>query len=501
MTVLQIFFAECRFASFGGFMKKKIGLVVLLCTFAMAFVAANEEYSKLKEGAKSKTELLQKITEYENNHSKELEPKSDLALLYLSDGNYDKAEDYLKAGEKLIKKAKSPPEPFYVAQLYYTYGRFYYESKNNLQNAKKYADMAFAIEKEGEQFGYLKALIAAEMQNAEEAYEVFNLMYEKYPEKADGPSLTMFVQLAVFYEDFEKAGSLLDDFFEKHTYLPKIALWASQVYEKAGNLEKSIYCAYLVHEFASCYDSSRNEVFFSNLKNMQKIAVAENRAETLAAINNLLVLFEEPAVEKDSSSEEVFVAEQKETTDEKELDFIPFNYVQIKKKINNGTLNQDDVIKLTSYENNFKELPAYYWLLAQAVKQVSAEGDYAAAMSRIGYLSTVVDMGTSEYEKKSREEICDMCSIKEEDRGRFLSSREIIELCASYYEEKDQKKVDRILDSVSLTQSIYYNYYLKTAVNVIKRFKQVYPDFNKACNKWHKKNPDARMPLLYTLNF
>lgn len=98
------FFAECRFASFGGFMKKKIGLVVLLCTFAMAFVAANEEYSKLKEGAKSKTELLQKITEYENNHSKELEPKSDLALLYLSDGNYDKAEDYLKAGEKLIKK-------------------------------------------------------------------------------------------------------------------------------------------------------------------------------------------------------------------------------------------------------------------------------------------------------------------------------------------------------------------------------------------------------------
>lgn len=81
-----------------------------------------------------------------------------------------------------------------------------------------------------------------------------------------------------------------------------------------------------------------------------------------------------------------------------------------------------------------------------------------------------------------------MCSIKEEDRGRFLSSREIIELCASYYEEKDQKKVDRILDSVSLTQSIYYNYYLKTAVNVIKRFKQVYPILTKPVTNGTKKS-------------
>lgn len=482
-------------------MKKKIGLVVLLCIFATAFCAANDEYSKLKESAKSKTELLQKISEYENNHSKELEPKSDLALLYLSEGNYDKAEDYLKEGEKLIKKAKSPPEPFYVAQLYYTYGRFYYESKQNLQTAKKYADMAFAIEKEGEQFGYLKALVAAEMQNAEEAYEIFNLMYEKYPEKADSRSLTMFAQLAVFYEDFAKASSLLDVFFEKHTYLPKIALWASEAYEKAGNLEKAIYCAFIVHEFASCYDSTRNEVFVNNLKDIKKIAIAENSAEKLAALNDVLALFEETAVEEALSDEEVLVAEQNESTEEKEMDFIPFNYLQIKKKIRNGTLNQDDVIKLTSYENNLKKLPTYYWLLAQAIKQVTEEGDYVAAMSRIGYLSTALDMGTSEYEKNAREEICDICGIKKEDRSRFLSSREIIELCASYYEEKDQKKVDRILDSISLSNSIYYGYYLKDAVTIINRFKEVYPNFGKACNKWHKKNPEATMPFLYNLRF
>ncbi len=472
-------------------MKKKIGLVVLLCTLALSFCAASDEYSQLKQSAKSKNELMQKIIGYEKEHSKELGPKSDLALFYLTDGNYDKAEEYLKDGEKIIKKAKAPPEPFYAAQLYYTYGKFYYERKENLQKAKEYADMAFAIENEGEQFGYLKALVAAEMHNSEEAYEVFNFMYEKYPEKADGPSLTMFVQLAVFYEDFVKASSLLDDFFEKHTYLPKIALWASQVYEKAEKLEKSIYCAFLVNEFASCYDSSRNEVFFNNLKNMQKIAVAENSAEKIAALNNLLVLFEDSTVEESLPA----------ATEENEMDFIPYNYVQIKKKIQNGTVNQDDVIKLTSYENNFKKLPTYYWLLAQAVKQVPTEGYYGSAMSRIGYLSTVVDMGISEYEKKAREEICDMCSIKKEDRSRFLSSREIIELCASYYEEKDQKKVDTILDSISLTQNIYYNYYLKNALTVIKRFKEVYPDFNKACNKWHKKNPDARMPLLYSLNF
>ncbi len=460
-------------------MKKKIGLVVLLSVLALSFCAASEEYSQLKESAKSKSELLQKIIEYENRHSGELGPKSDLALHYLTNKNYDKAEDYLKDGEKIIKKAKTPPDNFYVAQLYYTYGKFYYENKENLQKAKEYADLAFAIENEGEQYGYLKALIAAEMQNSEEAYELFNFMYEKYPEKADGPSLTMFAQLAVFYEDLVKATSLLDVFFEKCTYLPKIAFWASEVYEKGGKFEKSLYCAYLVHEFASCYDSSRNEVFAKNLKKMYDIAVAENNVEKISAINNLLALFEEMPAEE-----------------EKEMNFIPYNFVQLKKKINNKQVNQDDVIKFTSYENNFKNLPSYYWLLAQAVKQVSSEKDVFSVMSRIGYLSTVIDMGESEYGKKAREEICNVSGIQEEDREKFLSTAEIIKLCASYYEKKDQKKVDRILEGMSIENNGYYNYYLMNATGIVNTFQQRSPDFAKACKKWHKKNPDLKTPFL-----
>ncbi len=522
-------------------MKKKIGLVLLLCAFAVPFWAADDEYSQIKQNAKSKSELIQKTLEYEDNHSKELAPKSDLALYYVLEKNYDKAEEYLKDGEKLINKAKSPPDPFYVAQLYYTYGRFYYESKEDLQKAKEYADKAFAVENEGEQFGYLKAYIAAELKNAEEAYELFNFMYEKYPEKADGPCLTMFTQLAVFYEDFDKACNLLDVFFEKHAYTPKILFWASQVYEKGGNYMKALYSAVLVHEFTACYDSSRNEVFRENLKKMHALAVSENNEEKITALNAVMDLFEslsgkeefvgeqkkvqeetasaELALEEKSSAEgELAVVALKDKTpadnapaensveekvleenllEDNDLDFIPYNFIQLKKKIKNGTVNKDDVIKLTSYDANLKELPSYYWLLAQAVRQVADKNDPFVDISVVRYLGSVVDMGKSEYEKLAREKICDICWIKEEDRSKFLSAKEIVELCASYYEKKDQKKVDRILDSISLSNNSCYGFYLVKTLDVVNRFKAVYPDFNKACKKWHKKNPDAKMPIFY----
>lgn len=403
----------------------------------------NREYEDLKKNTLD-LNLYQTIFSFEIEHPEHFESKLDLAKLNLFAGNYEKAWEYLRRAEGIYKNSKKTKiSKSELSSMYGTFASLYLIS-NNLTEAEKYINEACKIHKFGAYYGYLKGQIDFALQKKDSAWEMFEKTYKRFPSEISISELRTYMYLAAEKKEYKKALKLLELYFEKGTYFPGLGLFASGVYEKNDDYEKSVFMAFLDYEYQSCFSNQDDSKFVTNLTNA--ISTSENEGNqkgvvALKAVQSLYTGDTFPIIE---------------------TDFFAYKYLYYKYKYQYSQLTPNDVNYYLSIENKMATFPVYYWILYDVASK-SDENEYS---NLIFMLEKILLLDKSLYTKKARIELGKLDGFSEEESEFFLIPQEVQFLLESYITSENERELESIYKFVSLKDSTY----IYRALSILKEY-------------------------------
>lgn len=406
------------------------------------------EYEELKK-SKNDSDLYEFIYMYELEHPDHFASKLDLAKLNLFAGNYSEAWKYLTRAEGIAKTSEKKLSNQELSSMYGTFASLYVVS-NDYNQAKTYIDKAYDVPKFGEQFGFLKGRIEAELGNNEDALKVFDKTYSKYSAQISPDELRTYLYLTANFANYKKALTLLEKYFKTGAFFPGLGLLASGIYEKNNDYTKSVLSAFLDYEYNSCYGNKNDKKFSENLKTAIKKAQEENNPDAQKALQAILSLY--------SKDVELPIID---------TDFFAYKYIYYKYKYLNFNLEPNDATYYLSIENNMKTFPIYYWILWDS----ASKNGITNYTNWIPVLEKIILLSSSDYTEKARIALGKIKGLSENESKKLLLPVEVQNYVNSFISTGDEKILGPIYEFISVKDCDY----VFTALSILKRYSKTYP--------------------------
>ncbi len=217
-----------------------------------------------------------------------------------------------------------------------------------------YAQKSYSVPKSGKHYGYLCGRILVAMEKNEDALKYFDECYSLFPDAIDPESARAYMYLLAKNENYIKAKEILEIYIDKGSFFAGLGLYASGVYEKCGDLAKSIYSAFLDYEYHSCFGKADDKRFVANLNTLEekyKEKGIELDDDGKNALRQLKSLYGTSPIASPAT------------------DYYVSQYIRLREKIRCETFDFEDYKNFVSLEKYFNQFPSYYWLLMNLVPQ------------------------------------------------------------------------------------------------------------------------------------
>jgi len=231
-------------------MKKSTLFLALFALFACGCAGKkSDEYATLKNSGLTGDALYGKLIAFDKEHPGSFDSKLDLASYYFISGNRGDAWKYALKAEGLLVSVKSVV-PQKRALLFALLSALY-AADEDADKARAYAKKAYEVPDSGAEYGYLYAKMQLLHGAESEALALFDKTYSRYPDRIAPDELRSYMYLLADAGEFQKCAELFEPYFETGGFFPGLGLFASTVYEKLGDTEKAVLCAFLDYEYSA----------------------------------------------------------------------------------------------------------------------------------------------------------------------------------------------------------------------------------------------------------
>ncbi len=408
----------------------------LLVSLTGCTTKTQRQYQKIRAGDISGQELYHLIQEFDETHSDFVSSKLDLAVYHLVSGNYSKSHSYLEKCEKLINGGSAISNDEKALLFASLSAVNLIDSK--IDEAWEYAKKSYGIPKSGKRYGFLCGRILVAMEKEDEAKKYFDECYSLFPDAIDAESARAYMYLLAKNEDYDKARKILEIYIDKGTFFSGLGLFASGVYEKCGDLEKSIYSAFLDYEYHSCFGHGDDGQFAANLNTLEEkyrengISMDEKAKN---AIKQLKSLYSQSLIASPAS------------------DFYVSQYVHLREKIRCRTFDFDDYKSFISLEKYFNQFPCYYWILMNLVPQFETSNVDALVLTLCEKIISLAP--SSVFTPSCRALIGKSQGLSEAESGKLRISEEIQNAVYMFVQTGQTKYLDEVYDFLSLPDCTY----------------------------------------------
>jgi tetratricopeptide (TPR) repeat protein len=405
------------------------------------------EYLKIKESGLEGPQLLAALTEFEFKNPLNFESKVDLGSYYLMVNNNEKAEEYLRRAESLIKYAVDGPEKRKtIAILYGCLADMLY-IKQDYDTALSYADRALLEESETPAYANLRGHILQAKGDKEGAIEQFCASYKASPDTFLEGEINALLNLYAEKAAYTEALPFLDLYFSRGAYYPGFGIFASSIYEGAGEYGKSIVCAYLDLEYYRSKLGIGEEEIAQNLSRLEVLLREQDRLETAEGDLNLVRSLASAGAYEEYARD-IFLAR---------------DYLVLQQKIKTGRASEQEIQAYLGYENFFKHSPGYYVTAWKAFTDHDPynKANYMAILEKILALKP-----EKSIDLKVRAWIGESLGLSTQDAEKLLMPFEVAEILDGYAAVRDKTMLEPLYALFVLPDN---NYVLNALVLVKNR--------------------------------
>ena len=349
----------------------------------------NKEYERIKASGLTGNDLLSALKEFELKNKNHFYSKVDLGGFYLISGNIQLAANFFQRAEEISPKPwKNKQAREYITIMYGSLARIYLLQGDYLK-AMDYVQKAIAADDEyGKPYNFLKAHILVAQDKQEEARTLFYELYQSQKDLMEADDVRAFMYLLAKAERYGDCAQMVDLYFEKGPFFAGLGLFASTVYENAGDVNKAILAAFLDYEYHSSYTQTNDNDFLANI----------NAVERQLALKGLLQ-YAEPTIRliRGLFNNSDLIFERNRNA------FFVEDYCYFKKKILTSSLTSAEFEQYLQLERYFSIFPAYYWNLWQAALKLFPQ---TALVSFIPSLEKIIRLDSNgRYAKAAWEEL------------------------------------------------------------------------------------------------
>ena len=381
-------------------MKKSTLFLALFALFVCGCAGKKSgEYAALKNSGLTGDALYGKLIAFDKEHPVSFDSKLDLASYYFISGNHGEAWKYALKAEGLLVSVKSVV-PQKRALLFALLSALY-AADEDADKARAYAKKAYEVPESGAEYGYLYAKMQLLHGAESEALALFDKTYSRYPDRIAPDELRSYMYLLADAGEFQKCAELLEPYFETGGFFPGLGLFASTVYEKLGDTEKAVLCAFLDYEYAANGNASA-DAFSANLQSVEALLPSGGSSEALESIKALF----DTRLEAKAPSSPFFISD----------------YVYCKAKLLRNDFSPADFSALLQLEKYFSRFPSYYWTVWKAVRVLELEksNEWLRVLEK-----TITLTPSSFYATLAREALASCIGIETKNAAALLMPQEV----------------------------------------------------------------------------
>lgn len=396
----------------------------------------NDAYLQLMRSDLDGKELLQKLELFEKEHTEDFCSKIDLANYYILVGDYNTCYEYLLRAESVIKNCPSGAEGKKYKTLLFGMRAQIELYSGNYELANSYVDKAIKIDKKAnEKYNYTKANIFLAKNDKEQALKLFDETFKKIPNELTSDDKRAYMYLLADAERFEECKTILEDFFDDDSYFYGLGTFASGIYEKLSEYEKSLLSSFYDYEYFLCFNSMDKSKY---LEKLDSFVLEIKSPEKLFQIKDTIEFVKsrvEPLCENSYSSE-----------------FFPAKFISMTNKIRDNNFLSSDVQTFLDLEKYFSNFPSYYWNSWNAFCQV----DDSNKKAYVPLLNKIILLGNNNiYIEKAKCELGKLVGLSEKDATKILLSVEIQQILNNFIVTSDDSLLKSVFELLELPENDY----------------------------------------------
>lgn len=449
-------------------MKRCIVLFMLICVFmgcgasSSELIEVEKEYQSVVQLDLSEQELIIAVTDFELNNPSHFDSKLDLGHYYMSMGDDEKAMDYFKRAEGVVKNAPQTDEGQKFVSVLYEFVAEIEFSKKSFAEAEIYAKKSIDAHSEGENQYYLLGQSQLAQGKTEDALKTFDLAFSTVPEKASPDDLREYMYLLANSGRFTECVPILERYFETGKYILGLALFASTVYENVGETEKFILSALLDYEIIFTYaEYEHNELLNDLMSILDELETAlHSMGEDAIGVPVLQLIRSQ--YDKDIIVEDTFSS------------FFIARYYVLTRKIMDNTVTVEDYKEYLSLEKYYKMFPVYHWNVWTMSKMLAPSGVPENTLA----LETFIALQPGEFSvNKAKYELGALIGLDKDTSKHILTGFELRLIVSEYGKTGNPTLFDKIYALLELPDNSYVTHameYLKYLIEYSKDNKQEY---------------------------
>lgn len=370
--------------------------LLVIVFLGCAQTAMNKEYEHIKNSSLSGKELLNALTEFELHNTSHFSSKIDLANYYMLNFDYDVAKQYLIRAESIISKAPKTEEGEKLISILYGSLAHINLYQGDYAKADEYAQKAVNSHKTyGKVYKFTQAHILLAQNKKDKALDLFKSLFSTQENDANTDDLRAYMYLLADNNETQECIKILEQYFASGNYFSGLGLFASSIYEDFGDIDKSIFSAYLDYEFTADYEEPNKDNLLNNLDVLEsQLMGTEHFEEAHRAIVLIRSLYD--------STITTSIIEQPA--------FFPVEYIFLKKKIRDKKITESDFNQLLLLEQYFLRFQSYYWNVWQAIILLTPE----SKSNFLPVLDKIINLNKSNtYANLAWKEITDVMGFSE----------------------------------------------------------------------------------------
>ncbi len=442
----------------------RIGLYVtgLILLFAILSAGCNRDnkafemdFDKVMKEKRGR-ELLNALLELDQHYANQIKLKINIGAMLLAGGNMDKAEIYLKSGYNLLKKTKDKGLKYLLftnlAELSYR--------RSNYADGVRYARSALDLgveDKIGVIFTKAKSLLA--MKEQKEAYDDFLMGWENSKSLMSREDMMLWAKLLLDMNKREEALQVFDEYQLTFGYEIGIGLGESAIYEKMGQIEKSIIAAFKDLEYLRFTGSISAEKEMERLSNLEtelskfSMGDATRGRKLIHVLNSYLKANWEVPIDYFSSRP----------------DGSPFErYILLVSQLEAGYGEAIATLKYyTNLEKRFKNFQGFYYHLWRGMKK--GGGNYNIAVTRDILEKCILLSPSTIYARETRGELGRLSGLKVKEGEKILLGAELDSIYNRLIAGGDVALLEPVMELLSVPDNVYE----MAALLMVKRAKQI----------------------------
>ena len=388
-----------------------------------------DAYAAIKNSDLAGNALYEKLVAFEKEHPEHFESKLDLGSYCFMSENYGDAWKYLLKAESLLASAKGISDR-HKALLCALLSALY-AADGDEARAAEYAKKAYETPECGSEYGYLYAKIRLSEDDKSEALTLFDKTYALYPERIAADELRAYMYLLADAGQFQKCGELLERCFESGGFFPGLGVFASGVYEKIGDTEKAVLCAFLDYEYAAD-GKEKDDAFLTNLQSVEALLPDGGDSPALEGVRALFDMKREVPVPASS--------------------FFVSDYIRLKAKLLRGEVSSGDLSSLLQLERYFSRFPSYYWSVWLAARSLQRDGlnDWIPVLEK-----TIALAPSSSYASRAKSELASCIGLPAGDAESVLVPTEVKAAIDGFMSTGDDGKLSPLYALLNLPDCAY----------------------------------------------